>query len=55
MRAELAQLLDYLEARVHLEQQEAIQELYRGVLQWKSVERLPLILTYPARKNESSL
>ncbi len=47
MRAELEQLLDYLEARVHLEQQEEIQELYRRVLQWKSVERLPLILTYP--------
>lgn len=47
IKPKLEQLLDYLEAHVDLDWQQTIQERYCKALQWKPVERLPIIFTYP--------
>jgi hypothetical protein len=47
MNPELETLLEYLEARVDLGQQEEIQTRYHKALRWETVERLPIIFSYP--------
>lgn len=47
MNASLARLLDHLAATLTAEREAAIDDLHRRALAWESVERLPLVLTYP--------
>ena len=48
MNPHLAELLDHLEGTLKPEREAEIDELHRRALCWEPVERLPLILSYPA-------
>ena len=48
MNPKLRQLLDYIAETLTPEREEAIEDLHRRALCWEPVERLPLILHYPA-------
>lgn len=48
MNSQLAELLDHLEGTLRPEREAEIEELHRRALSWEPVERLPLILSYPA-------
>lgn len=48
MRMGLKELLDFLADRLTLERESEIEELHRCALNWEPVQRLPLVLSYPA-------
>ena len=48
MTERLRKLLDYLAATLTLEREAEIGDLHRRALSWQPVERLPLVLSYPA-------
>lgn len=51
MNPELRKLLDYLAETLDQRRQAEIEDLHRLVLNWESVERLPLVLSYPLHAN----
>ncbi|HOX57594.1 MAG TPA: hypothetical protein P5205_12700 [Candidatus Paceibacterota bacterium] len=48
MNARLAKLLDHLAATLTPEREAEIEDLHRRALSWEPVERLPLVISYPA-------
>jgi hypothetical protein len=48
MNARLTDLLDHLAATLTPEREAGIEDLHRRALSWQPVERLPLVLSYPA-------
>jgi hypothetical protein len=48
MNVRLAELLDHLATTLTAEREAEIEDLHRRALSWEPVERLPLILSYPA-------
>ena len=48
MRVKLHELLEFLSGQLTPERESEIEELHRRALNWEPVQRLPLVLSYPA-------